>query len=88
MNTSPIQIRKPEVVSAIRGLARRTGRPITQVVADAVKAEERRLEAAETSDYQRRLQAIREVVAQLHQLPKVGPPLTDDDLYDEDGLPR
>jgi len=36
----------------------------------------------------RKLQAMRDAVARIQELPIVGPLLTDDDLYDEDGLPK
>ena len=35
-----------------------------------------------------RLAAIREIVRQIRAFPVVGPTLTDDDLNDEDGLPK
>jgi hypothetical protein len=35
-----------------------------------------------------RLDRIREIVEHFRSLPTVGPPLTDEDLYDEDGMPR
>ena len=88
MNDAPIQIRNPEVVRAIRQLARHTGRPITQVVAEAVNAQMQRVGKVSPQERDRKLRAIREAVARFHDLPVVGPLLTDEDLYDEDGLPR
>jgi hypothetical protein len=88
MNDAPIQIRNPDVVRAIRRLAEETGRPITEAVGAAVQAELRRLEAIDEAEVQRRLQAVRDIVDRFNALPVVGPPLTDEDLYDEDGLPK
>lgn len=88
MNDTPIQIRNPEVVRAIRALARQTGRPITATVAQAVDAELRRRQVVEDSAYRRRRRAIREAAEAFRNLPVIGPLLTDDDLYDEDGMPR
>jgi len=84
MNDTPIQNRNPDVVRSIRALAEKTGRPIT----DAVGAEAKRREVMDEQEFQRRLRAIDEAVERFHALPIVGPLLTDDDLYGDDGLPR
>jgi len=88
MKDAPIQIRKPEVVRAIRELAEGSGQPITEAVANAVREALQRRAAADEAEYQQRLAAIRDAVKRFNELPIVGPLLTDDDLYDEDGLPR
>ncbi len=84
--TIPVQIRKEEVVRNIRELAALQRKPITQAVADAVMAELAR--ARRASDAEARRRDVRRIVEQLHKLPRVGAPITDDDLYDEDGFPR
>ncbi|HZL00349.1 MAG TPA: type II toxin-antitoxin system VapB family antitoxin [Caulobacteraceae bacterium] len=88
MNDAPIQIRNPEVVRAIRALAQKTGRPITETVATAVDAELKRRDVLGDEERKRKLRAMRDIVARIQQLPIIGPDLTDDDLYDEDGLPK
>jgi len=88
MNDTPIQIRNPEVTRAIRALAERKGQPITEVVAEAVNAELGRLERQDEDDIARRIARAEEIVARFNALPKAGPPLTDEDLYDEDGFPK
>jgi hypothetical protein len=88
MNDAPIQIRNPEVAKAIRALAEKRGLPITEAVAEAVNAELTRLENLREAEVQRRLAAVRDIVERFNALPLVGPPLTDADLYDEDGLPK
>jgi hypothetical protein len=88
MSDAPIQIRNLDVVRSIRALAERTGQPITDAVAEAVRAELRRWDAVDEQAFQRRMRAIDEAVERFHALPVVGPSLKDDDLYDEDGLPR
>jgi hypothetical protein len=45
-------------------------------------------EIVDEAEVERRLRVIRELVTQFNALPVVGPLLTDDDLYDEDGLPK
>lgn len=88
MNDAPIQIRNPEVVRAIRALARKTGQPITEAVGVAVNAELRRQKVKRDAEFERRLKAIHEAAEKFRGLPIVGPLLTDDDLYDEDGMPK
>ena len=83
---APIQIRRDEVIQDIRELAALKAQPMTEVIAQLVKAELRRERAR--GDIQQRLAAINELVRQFNELPIVGPILTDDDLYDQDGLPK
>jgi hypothetical protein len=84
--TMPVQIRNEDVVRDIRELAALTGKPLTEAVAEAVKSELTR--ARRTSDVETRRREVRRLVEEFKTLPKVGPMLTDDDLYDEDGLPK
>jgi hypothetical protein len=88
MNDVPIQIRNPEVIRAIRELAAEKGQPITEVVGEAVRAELLRLSSRREAEIQRRMEAARKIIAEFNALPVVGPLLTDDDLYDEDGFPK
>ena len=88
MNDAPIQIRNPEVVRALREVAARRNQPITQALGDLAQAELARLGADKDARYRRRLEGVRRLVDELHRLPVLGPPLTDDDLYDEEGLPK
>jgi hypothetical protein len=85
--TKPIQIRKEDIVRDIRELASLTGQPITEAVGEAVRRELRRarFRATPSADRERK---IDEVLARFHALPKIGAPLTDEELYDEDGFPR
>ncbi|MFO1012551.1 MAG: type II toxin-antitoxin system VapB family antitoxin [Caulobacteraceae bacterium] len=88
MSDAPIQIRKPEVIRDIRELAEATGQAFTDVVGDAVRHElERRRAEREQTKAERRAKsdAIR---ARARALPRIRPPLTDADLYDDDGFPK
>jgi hypothetical protein len=84
--TKPIQIRNEDVVRDIRELATLSGKPITAAVADAVRErlqrERRRALApdrkASIDDAIARYQAA----VNHHAMP------TDDEFYDENGLPR
>jgi hypothetical protein len=88
MTNAPIQIKNPEVVRAIREVAALKGQPITQALGELARAELDRINVDEEARVQRKLAAIREAVDALHRLPRLAPPPTDDDFYDEDGLPR
>lgn len=88
MADTTILINDPEVVRDIERLAEQRGKPAEDVVADAVRAQlgnktERTPE--EIAERQRKVEAI---LAEIDALPHLGEPLTDEDLYDEDGLPR
>lgn len=86
--TPPIQIRNDDVVRDIRLLAELTGKSITEVVAESVRARLAEAQAARRDATARKLGGIREIQRRFAALPTVGPLLTDDDLYDEYGLPR
>jgi hypothetical protein len=85
---APIQIRNPEVVRDIRLLAELMHQPITDVVAEAVRAKLAEAQRAREAVIAERRRRVAEVRAEIAALPIVGELLTDDDLYDEDGLPR
>jgi hypothetical protein len=88
MKDGPIQIRNEGVVRDIRELARLTQKPITEAVAAAVQEELGRAKRLSAKRREDRLRAIAAAVKQFKSLPLVGPMLTDDDLYDQDGLPK
>lgn len=85
---APVQIRKPEVAERLRELARLEGKSITELVEDMVRERDARLISKRDAEVQARLAAVEEIVSHFNSLPIVGPLLTDDDLYDEDGLPK
>lgn len=84
MPDTTILIENPEIVRDIQKLAAQTGKPEADAVADAVRAqlEESHREFVAEDD---ELDAL---LAEIDALPKIGPALTDDELYDKDGLPR
>lgn len=85
---APVQIRKPEVAERLRELARLEGKSITDLVEEMVRERDERLTAAREAEIQRKLAAAEETVRRFQALPIIGPLLTDDDLYDKDGLPK
>lgn len=72
----------------LRELARLEGKSITDLVGDMVKERDERLVANREAQIQAKLAAVEEIVREFNALPVLGPPLTDDDIYDEDGLPK
>lgn len=85
---APVQIRKPEVAERLRELARLEGKSITDLVEEMVRERDEHLTAAREAEIERKLAAAEEIVAHFQSLPIIGPLLTDDDLYDDDGLPK
>lgn len=53
-----------------------------------VRERDERLVAKRETEIQAKLAAVEEIVSHFNSLPIFGPLLTDDDLYDEDGLPK
>lgn len=86
--TSPIQIRREDVVRDLRELAALRGQPITDTIAEIARAELRRARQRPTVDERDR--AIDASVARFQDAVRRhgGRLLTDDELYDENGLPR
>lgn len=85
---APVQIRKAETVERLRRLAELEGRSITDLVDEMVRERDQRLTTAREAEMERKIERGREIVRHFQSLPIVGPLLTDDDIYDEDGLPR
>jgi len=83
---APIQIRNEEAVRKIRRAAELTGRSITEVVSEGVDHVLKKAEHLATLDERRA--RVDQLLREIDALPKVGPPLTDDELYDDYGLPR
>ncbi|WP_426023661.1 type II toxin-antitoxin system VapB family antitoxin [Brevundimonas sp. PWP3-1b1] len=83
-----MQIRKPEVAERLRELARLEGKSITDLVEDMVRERDERLVARREAEIEAKLAAVEQIVAHFNSLPIIGPLLTDDDIYDEDGLPK
>lgn len=85
---APVQIRKAETVERLRRLAALEGVSITDLVDEMVRERDARLVAAREADIAERRRGVEEAVRRFHALPIVGPLLSDDDFYDEDGLPK
>ncbi len=86
--SSPIQIRRPDVAAAARELAALRGVSITDAISEAIQVRLQTHKAAQQSEKAARLAKAHEALQRLWALPRIGPLLTDDDFYDEDGLPK
>ena len=78
-----LTIKDPQVYENVRELANRKGLTMTAVVRELTQRE---LENTRRPTYEEKLQAIREIQARVEEEGITF--LTDDDLYDEDGLPK
>jgi antitoxin VapB len=85
---SPIQIKRPDVASDIRTLAALTGASITDAIAKAVSAQLAIERVKADAKLLKRRKEAEDTLAELRRLPVTGPIVSDDDLYDDDGLPK
>ena len=81
---APVQIRKPEITERLRRIAAREGKSITDLVDELTLERDQQIKA----EIERRRSAVRAILKEVDALPRIGPLLSDDDLYDEDGLPK
>lgn len=84
--TKPIQIKREDIVEDIRELASLTGEPITDAVGVAVRS--RLEEVRRRTRAQERRAEIDRLLAEFQALVAGKPVPTDDDFYDEYGLPK
>ena len=87
-STAAIQIKKSEVTEEARALAALTGVSITDAIGIAVKRQLEIERAKAAVKLAKRRKDVEKLLAEIRRLPVVGPILTDDDLYDENGLPK
>lgn len=85
---APVQIRKSDTVERLRRLAALEGKSITDLVDEMVRERDRQFTVRSEAEVQRKIAAAEEIVRHFQSLPIIGPLLTDDDFYDEDGLPK
>jgi hypothetical protein len=85
---APVQIRKAETVERLRRLAALEGKTITELVDEMVRERDQRMAAEREADIAERRRGVEEAVRRFNALPVVGLLLSDDDFYDEDGLPK
>ena len=84
----PIQIKRADVADDIRTLADLTGASITDAIANAVRAQLAIERVKHDAKLRKRRKEAEEALAELRRLPVIGPDISDDDLYDDHGLPK
>ena len=85
---APIQIRREDVANDIRALAEIMKVSITDAVAVAVRTGLETEKAKRAAERAAKWKEADRLIEEFQKLPRVGPMLTDADLYDEDGLPK
>jgi hypothetical protein len=99
MSTPQLNIKDAEATRLVRELAKMTGETQTEVVRKALRerlerekaeraSQDARNAAEKRREFERVLPKIQKIQAEVRKHMKPGDFLTDDDLYDEWGLPR
>ncbi|MEO5923719.1 MAG: type II toxin-antitoxin system VapB family antitoxin [Bryobacteraceae bacterium] len=83
-----IQIRRPEVAAAIRELASLRDVSLTDAIADAVHAQLVTERLNREQKQGEKHEAMQKFLAYVKTIPHIGAPETDDDYYDEEGMPK
>ena len=85
---SPIQIKRPDVAMNIRELAALTKSSITDAIGNAVRSQLAIERVKANAELTKKRKAADLVLAELRSLPVLGPDLSDEDLYNSEGLPK
>jgi hypothetical protein len=85
---APVQIRKPEVAERLRQRAKSEGKSITELVETMLAERIAADEARASDDRENRRAAVEAILARVSTMPRLAAWPTDDDFYDEDGLPK
>jgi hypothetical protein len=85
---APIQIRRADVSDKVRTLAALMGTSITDAIGIAVEAQLAVERAKASKGLSLRRAEAKRKLAGIRRLPVTGPLLSDDDLYDPDGLSK
>lgn len=88
MKIETLHIDDPGLLRDIEALAQRTGLPAEQAVARAVRDKLGVAGGEQQLSKDERRRRVSETLARIDRLPHAGRMLTDDDLYDKDGLPK
>jgi hypothetical protein len=86
--TVQLNIKDPKTTALVTELAEITGRSKTEAIRLAVEAALAREKAAKQEEIAHKIARIRDIVARARQLVRPEDILTDDDIYDGDGLPK
>ncbi len=86
--TQAIQVKRADVVAEVRELAAVLGVSLTDAIHEAVKERLLAKKAAARAEREAGHRRARKILEEIWKLPKIGEPLTDADLYDEEGMPK
>ena len=86
--TVQLNIKDPKTTALVTELAEITGRSKTEAIRLAVEAALARENARKDEGLERKLAEIAAIVERARALVRPGDILTDDDMYDECGLPK
>jgi antitoxin VapB len=86
--TVQLNIKDPKTTALVTELAQITGRSKTEAIRLAVEAALARENARKDEGLERKLAEIAAIVERARALVRPGDILTDDDMYDECGLPK
>ncbi len=86
--TRPIQVKRADVVAEVRELAAILGVSLTDAIHEAVKGKLLAEQAASMAEREAGRREADDILAKIRNAPRVGRPITDEDLYDEEGLPK
>jgi antitoxin VapB len=86
--TVQLNIKDPKTTALVTELAEITGRSKTEAIRLAVEAALAREKAAKEEEIARKIARVRDIVARACKLVRPEDVLTDDDIYDENGLPK
>lgn len=86
-----LNIKRPETYELAKKLAARTGESLTDAVTKALEERLARLDEVRKADIEARIAAVHEIARSFREA--IGEPLPtlrelDEEMYDEDGLPR
>jgi hypothetical protein len=83
-----LNIKDPKTTALVTELAQLTGRSKTEAIRLAVEAAIAREKAGKQEEIARKIARIHDIVARGRTLVRPEDMLTDDDMYDENGLPK
>lgn len=86
--TRAIQVKRADVVADVRELAAILGVSLTDAIHEAVRVKLLAEQTALMAEREAGQREADEILAKIRSAPRVGRPMTDEDLYDVEGLPK
>ncbi len=86
--TQAIQVRRADVVADVRALSALLGVSLTDAIHEAVKERLTKKRAEVRAEREAGHRRADEILKEIWAMPRIGPVLTDADLYDDEGMPK